>query len=548
MGVLLLIGLTQHQVHVVQTDVAVVGQRILHEEVAVLTVVLGQLLIGLVQVYTVRLNPGRHPCLIRSVRLAVRQVQLVVQLVVLQLQTNHLEQVNVGRTGSHHAVNERVAGQQVVHQQGVRGRDVTMDGIIVDTVSVSIIVEAAGVTHLVVEHPCRLVVSLDGGLHQQRTTQHVGHVAIQTLHVLRGIRQTHTVLAGVRIDEARTELDELGLHRVVHTCGETLVVRTCALQRTSLLEVVEANVIRIVSTATAEVDVVVLAHTGLEHLVEPVGVSAVHELILAGLGVQRIAAGQRCARVGTGLTQVLAVLVGIHHVVDAAGNLVPAEISLIVNLQGLFLLTALGGDDDHTVSSTRTVDGTCRCILQHLDGLDVVRRDVANSGTHGHTVNHVQRSRRTERTDTTDTHCGVGTGLTVRRNLHAGHLTFQHSRDVRVRHTLQFVGIHNADRTRQVGLLLDTITYDDHLVEHLGVALHLDLLDNGTSADGNLAVFVTHIAHNERRVGRSINREVTVEVGNSTRLSTLHSNSCTNEGFPRLVNNLARDLNGLLGH
>ena len=147
----------------------------------------------------------------------------------------------------------------------------------------------------------------------------------------------------------------------------------------------------------------VLAHTLLEHLVEPVGIRVVHKVVFTVL-THAVTAGKRSIGVGGSLTQVVAVLVGIHQVVGAARNNVNTEVALVVNLQRLVFLTVLGGDDDHTVSSTRTVDGTGRSILQHLNGLNVVRREVANGSTHGHAINDIQRGGAAESTQTTDFH------------------------------------------------------------------------------------------------------------------------------------------------
>ena len=46
------------------------------------------------------------------------------------------------------------------------------------------LIETAGRTDLIIEYPCILVISLDGGLHQQGTTQYVSYVTIQSLHIL----------------------------------------------------------------------------------------------------------------------------------------------------------------------------------------------------------------------------------------------------------------------------------------------------------------------------------------------------------------------------
>ena len=131
----------------------------------------------------------------------------------------------------------------------------------------------------------------------------------------------------MRVNETCAELDELCVHGVVHACSVTLVVRSCSLKRTLLIEVVERDVVCAVGTTAAEIHVVVLACTSLEHFLEPVGVGIVHKLILACCGVKRVAAGKSCTGVCTSLTDIVAVLVGVHHIINIAWNLVNTEIS-----------------------------------------------------------------------------------------------------------------------------------------------------------------------------------------------------------------------------
>ena len=304
--------------------------------------------------------------------LAVRKVDIVVQRVVLALDTYHIKEVNICRGSTNEAVNACVTHKHIVDEQRVGSRDISVNGIVVNAVAVSVITIVAGKTHLVVEHPCRWVVGLDSRLHQQCAAEHVGDIAIESLYILRCIRETHIVLIGVRINNTCAELHELGVHGVVYTCSVTGIVRTCTFECTLLLEIVESHVVCTVGTTTTEVYVVVLTGTGLEHLLKPVGVGVVLELILACGSVEAVSTGESSTRVGTSLTDVVAVHVCIHHVINIAWNLVNTEISSVVDLQRLVLLTVLSGDDDHTVGSTRTVDSTCGSILEHLDGLDII--------------------------------------------------------------------------------------------------------------------------------------------------------------------------------
>ena len=421
-----------------------------------------------------------------------------------------------------------------------------MYGIIINAVAVCVIVPVVGSTYLVIQYPCRLVIGLDSRLHCQCTTEHVPSChTIQTLDVRLVVTDTDTILTRMRINETGTELNELRIHRVVHTSSETLIVRTCTLECTTLLEVVQTYIISIVCTTTTEVNIVVLADTCLEYLIKPVGIRVILELV----GIIRnlaITTRKRCTRISGCLTQIGAVLICVHHIIHTARDNINTEVTLVVDLQRLILLTTLSRDDNHTVSSTRTVDSTSRSILQHLDCLDIIRREVADRSTHRHTVDDIQRSCATERTDTTDADCRICTRLAIRCNLHTSYLTFQHRGNIRVRYTLQFISVYNRYRTCQVGLLLSTITYDNHLLKHHGVGFHLDRLKNSASAYCDLAILITHIAYHKRGFSWSVDREITIKIGNHTRLCTLDFYGCTNEGFSILVNNLTTDFNSLV--
>ena len=161
----------------------------------------------------------------------------------------------------------------------------------------------------------------------------------------------------MRINEAGAELDELNIHSVVHTSCITLKVRTCALERTFLIIVVKTDVIGVVGTTTAQVDTVVHTSTCLESLVEPVGICFVTEVIET-VTTFAIATRNGDTSILSSNTEIAAVLLSIHHIVDILSDLVDTEVALIVYLQRLLFLTALGSDDHHTVSSTRTVDST----------------------------------------------------------------------------------------------------------------------------------------------------------------------------------------------
>ena len=125
-------------------NLTVIGERVLHQSVCISAGALCEFLIGLSQIDTVALNPGRNPSEVLSVGLAVGEVDLIIKVLGLGIQTDHLQQVNVGRACSHKAVNECVALQQVVDEQRVGSGDVTMNQVVVNTIAVSIVVIATG--------------------------------------------------------------------------------------------------------------------------------------------------------------------------------------------------------------------------------------------------------------------------------------------------------------------------------------------------------------------------------------------------------------------
>ena len=71
-----------------------------------------------------------------------------------------------------------------------------MDCVIVHAIAIGIIFPTTGRTHLVIEHPCTGVVSLDGGLHVEHTGQHISQITIKALDI-GVVANRHCVLVGV---------------------------------------------------------------------------------------------------------------------------------------------------------------------------------------------------------------------------------------------------------------------------------------------------------------------------------------------------------------
>ena len=137
-------------------------------------------------------------------------------------------------------------------------------------------------------------------------------------------------------------------------------------------EVVHGNIV-----ATFNADLVVLGEGGLVKAFLPVGLIVVYRIeqivgVLvhergdgAGTVLEVVAGGGGCAKE---LGDVVAVLAGVHHVCSAGGQLEAAEGADIDT--GDHAAAALGGDLDHTVAATGTVEG--RTVLEETDILDVL--------------------------------------------------------------------------------------------------------------------------------------------------------------------------------
>ena len=166
-----------------QPDSSVVSQRVLYQGVSIFAVSLGQTFILFGKIHTVALNPCRNPSFVVCRSSAVREVDLIVQLMVLALEAHHIKKVDIGRSCTNKTVNDGLAGQQVVDQQRVHSRDVAVNGIIVNTIAECIVMPAACRTHHIIKNPRGTVICLDRRLHVQYTAKHVTQVSIEALNI-----------------------------------------------------------------------------------------------------------------------------------------------------------------------------------------------------------------------------------------------------------------------------------------------------------------------------------------------------------------------------
>ena len=366
-------------------------------------------------------------------------------------------------------------------------------------------------------------------------------------------------VVGIRIgiadvgDEADPVLD---LILGVQTGGVALV--TGVVDDTAIVQVADGAVVVEAVRRAAGADVVLLADRIVESLLVPV----VRLIVVLAVGIT-----QRCARVdlevgtdellslghgedlvaqtavlvveqdpvgvgvglGHGVTGVdvlvvphlvegLVVLGGIgDHVVlrDQAG--VDAVASVETHL-GLAALTLLGGDEDHTVCTTVTVDGGCGSILQDGHRLDIVGVDVGDGSLVRGAVHDDERGGAgAHGTDTADADGRGAAGRVTagRDDLHARGRTGQGARHLGGQFLGDGLAADNRRGAREGALGSRTIRDDDGLVEHLAVRIegndHLR-----PSADLDALGDVAHSREIERSVGRCVDGKSTVYVSGDT--------------------------------
>ena len=207
------------------------------------------------------------------------------------------------------------------------------------------------------------------------------------------------------------------------------------------------------------------------------------------------------------------ILLGSQHLGQTV-DIAPTHVAVVAHLD-LTSLTLLSGHEDHTIGSSRTVDGAGCSVLQHVNTLDVGRVQVVDVTT-GHTVDNVQRLRVTIGTSTTDRHLKAVTRL-ARYGLDG------YTRALALKSAENLSGVQLCDvftlylnsSTSDQLLLLDTVTYDNHFVEQSVVFLKSDVVSTLVTNLDFLSL-KADVRNNNRSTGIHVEREVTVEIGYNT--------------------------------
>ena len=233
-----------------------------------------------------------------------------------------------------------------------------------------------------------------------------------------------------------------------------------------------------VLVTAVDVDLVVVHESSAEQFVLPVGTVGEQALVLQLLTLA-IAVDLRPHVIELGE------LGQVHHI-ETFGHRLPSHVALVGEF-GLALLSALGGDEHHTVGGTRAVDGGGGGILEHLDAGDVAGVDgghhagiVGCLSRHGYTIDHIERLIAVQRVDTTYLHGDATTRRTgVLCHGHTGDTSLHGLFDRGVHTLLDGFLVDAGHRTGQIGPFHRTITHDDHLVEHVLVGPKCDVQLSG---------------------------------------------------------------------
>ena len=374
---------------------------------------------------------------------------------------------------------------------------------------------------------------------------------------------------------------EVGLHTHGEPVGhvevefrhsaQLLVVVTLA--DALLTGVVAGNVVARTLGAAADGNVILLANALAGDLVQPVGPDTLTPGVHLGVGYQTVVGGGIKAGIVTPvlvcITGVTGSLEGLEAVAQEgllvgnhlrhAGPVGQAHAGVHAHDRGLGG-ALLGGDDDHTVRSTGTVDGGGGSILQHVDGLDVGGVDRVDRTVGQHTIDNEERLVHALCTGghagtgrdgvlTTDRHrSGVVTGGARSRSvIQTCHLAGQGGEGVRVRqrsHVGVVAIVHAGDGTGNVALAGGTITNHDYIIEEQVVLGKLDV-NRLLAGDSDFLAGVADAGEDQGGIVRHIECIDTIQIGHRAGRRTLDEHIDTDERFARSVRNLTG--NGILG-
>ena len=373
------------------------------------------------------------------------------------------------------------------------------------------------------------------------------------------VKGTHTQVVALTDGRGVTESEVLGqVHGDVGIQVVALEAEGITLQDRVIVGVTHTEVVVDSLGTTGEGGVVLLVHGEfLVALVVPVGIdSIVNDAVGVGPGgITILVSGDgSIGELGTvsEFGNVSHGVVPLHEgspILHLAGDVGRSQVHRSGEAHGRLLdLTLLGGDEDNTVLSAETVNGS-GSVLQNGDALDVVGVQFLENGdivigfqltgviapatgvlalTGNATHNTIHNDHRV--TITTDAEVGVElTGLTaVLGNLQTGNLTLESVNTIGGTGRRDVLRTNLRDRTREGLTLLDTITHNHSLVEELGV-FHKDNVHLGSSLEGTC--FEADGGELQDSACGNSESELTVNIGSDANSSSLLHDGSTDDRF-----------------
>ena len=317
---------------------------------------------------------------------------------------------------------------------------------------------------------------------------------------------------------------------VLHLFVTARQAQVMFLSESGLVDKVAGPVLVVIGILVESEAVTVLRQRGVGRR----GDFATHVLLDAFHGNVREEMGFTGTCVVNRAVEVLGKGIGVQHVGDI-GRTGPTQVVGVRNAR-LALLTFLGGYQNDTERSTRTVDGSRSGIHQYGDVVDVLRIQLVD--VTGHTVNqHEGRCARTcsQVTRTTDIKRRIGVQLTTgirHTDIQTGNNTLQGLTYGGYRTGFQFLIVHRSHGTGQVYFLLCTETYYHHFVEHLVVFFQLDGIGSLRRIDFHFHIFISDVRNGQDAVRRHVlHVEHTVQVGDDAIGSTFDKYAGTDDGL-----------------
>ena len=446
----------------------------------------------------------------------------------------------IARRVGHHAVGVELEGQRRRELQAVEDVDLAKH-LTVEAVVVVVARAVVDVAQGVLERRLR-----DGAV-----AVVVGPVAVRELHGHRGTCEPRQVAhqtfardacgglihALLRTREVQTQFYAAQLS--IDIRAEVVALVAGVLHDTILVQILHREHV-VHGLGTALHAQVVLLHEGrAEHLLRPVDAG---EVVGVGAVLQLVEHVLRVGTSGLCLIKHQGPVVTTHEVGQHRGFL-KSYGTRIGDLRAHFQ-SALGRDENHTISGTHTIDGGRSGILQHGDALDILGRQfrhLADGALDTVDENHrVVLRCIAQRSHTAHADFGiVVTGLcTVQLQHNAWQAALQQVRRVGNGQVAHFREVNGGHRTRQVGFLRCAVADDHHLIQGFHVFVEGDV-ERFAGTEVYFLRTEAHIRDVELAGVDAFQRELTVEIGHCAAVGAHDLDGGADDGLTVVVDHLS---------